>query len=156
MLQRGEVATLKRWVEALPAALRRNEPALMLAHAWTRVVTLDVKDMEGCLAELERLVEARPDILLEERAALRGEILTIRAARAYAMGDLEATVEYAEQALARLPEEDGVLRSVVAHNLGHAYSFLGEMQAASAAYRQAITQGRRGVYGLLWTGARLS
>jgi len=143
MLQRGEVATLKRWVEALPAPVRRNDPALMLAHAWTRVVTLDVEDMEGCLAELERLIETKPDITPEERAALHGEILTIRAARAFPTGDMEATVEYAEQALAHLPEEDGVLRSVVAQNLGHAHSFLGDVEAAGAAYAQAIREGRR-------------
>jgi len=143
MLQRGEVATLKRWVEALPQSLRRDDPALMLAHAWTRVVTLDVEDMEDSLADLQRLVETKLDITPEDRAAVRGEILTIRAARAFAMGDMEGTIEHAEQALVELPEEDGVLRSVVAHNLGNARSFLGEMEAASAAYAQAIREGRR-------------
>ncbi len=143
MLQRGEVATLKRWVEALPASLRRSDPALMLAHAWTRVVTMDLEDMEDCLAELEHLVATHPDISPEDRAAGQGEVLTIRASRAFALGEMESTVQYAEQALAHLPEEDGVLRSVVAQNLGHAHSFLGEMEAASAAYREAISQGRR-------------
>ncbi len=142
MLQRGEVATLKRWVEALPPSLRRDDPALMLAHAWTRVVTLDVDDMEGCLAELEGLVETKPGLSPEERAAARGEILTIRAARAFPMGDMEATVEYAERALEALPEENGVLRSVIAQNLGHAHSFLGQMEAAGAAYARAIEEGR--------------
>jgi len=143
MLQRGEVATLKRWVEALPASLRRSDPALMLAHAWTRVVTMDLEDMADCLAELEHLVATHPDISPEDRAAGRGEILTIRTARAFALGEMEATIQYAEQALAHLPEEDGVVRSVVAQNLGHAHSFLGEMEAASAAYREAISQGQR-------------
>jgi LuxR family maltose regulon positive regulatory protein len=156
MLQRGEVATLKRWVEALPEALRRSDPALMLAHAWTRVVTLDVDDMEDCLAELEELVEMKADLTPEERTAGRGEILTIRTSHAFSMGDMEATIETAEQALAQLPEEDGVLRSAVVQNLANAYDFLGQLEAASEAFAHAIAEGHRSGNHFLALSARVN
>lgn len=143
MLQRGEVATLKRWVEALPARIRRNDPVLMLAHAWTRAITLDFDHMEDCLEELERLIDSTPDISPEDRAGLRGELLTLRASRAFPMGDMEATIRYTEEALAQLPEAHGVVRSVVAHTRANAYQFLGEMEASAEAYGQAIAEGRR-------------
>ncbi|TXT53588.1 MAG: ATP-dependent transcriptional regulator [Candidatus Thorarchaeota archaeon] len=156
MLQQGEVATLKRWVEALPVSLRRSDPALMLAHAWTRVVTLDVDDMEDCLADLEELVETKADLTPEERAAGRGEILTLRTSHAFSTGDMEATIEYAEQALAQLPEADGVVRSVVAQNLGNAYDFLGQLEAASEAFARAIAEGHRSGNHFLALSARFN
>jgi LuxR family maltose regulon positive regulatory protein len=142
-LQRGEVATLKRWVEALPEAVRRGNPALMLAHAWVRVVTLDVEEMDACITELQHVVETHSNIAPAQRAALRGEVFTIRSSRAFALGDRDATIAYAEKALAHLPEEHGVVRSVVAHTLGTAHDSMGEMKAAAKAYAQSIQEGRR-------------
>ncbi|WP_296899649.1 LuxR C-terminal-related transcriptional regulator [Thiohalocapsa sp.] len=143
MLQRGEVATLKRWVEALPASRRRSDPVLMLAHAWTRALGMEVEATEDCLAELERMAEAHPDLTPEQRVELRGEIATIRTVCAYPRGDMATTIEYAEQALAQLPEADGVLRSVLALYLANARSSRGEMEAAAAAYEQAMEEGKR-------------
>jgi LuxR family maltose regulon positive regulatory protein len=143
MLQSGEVATLKRWVEALPAPRRRSDPALMLAHAWTRALSMEIDETEGCLAELKRMAEAHPDLTPEQRRELRGEIATIRTVCAYPRGDMEATIEYAEEALTELAEDEGVLRSVLSLYLGNAYSFLGQTDAASAAYGQAMASGRR-------------
>lgn len=143
MLQRGEVMTLKSWVESLPSRIRRSDPVLMLAYAWTRAVTLDVEDMEDCLEELAQRIDSAPNISPEDRAGLRGELLTIRASRAFPMGDMEATVQYAEEALAQLPDAHGVVRSVVAHTRANAYQFLGKMEASADAYGQAIAEGRR-------------
>jgi len=143
MLQRGEVATLKRWVKALPASRRRSDPVLMLAHAWTRALGMEVEATEDCLAELERMAETHPDLTPKQRVELRGEIATIRTVCAYPRGDMATTIEYAEQALAQLPEADGVLRSVLALYLANARSSRGEMEAAGAAYEQAMQEGRR-------------
>ncbi len=143
MLQGGEVATLKRWVEALPAAVQSSDPRLMLADAWTRALSVDVAGTEGCLTELQRMAETHPDLTPEERVELRGEIATIRTICAYPRGEMAATIEYAEQALAQLPQEDGVLRSVLALYLAHARSSRGEMEAASRAYERAMEEGRR-------------
>jgi LuxR family transcriptional regulator, maltose regulon positive regulatory protein len=153
MLQRGEVVTLKGWLEALPSRIRRKDPVLMLAYAWTRAVTLDVDDMEDCLEELDQLIDSSPDLSPEDRAGLRGELLTIRASRTFPMGDMEATIRYAEEALAQLPEVHGVVRSVVAHTRANAYQFLGEMEASADAYGQAITEGRHaGNYLIAFSG----
>jgi LuxR family maltose regulon positive regulatory protein len=156
MLQRGEVATLKRWIDALPETLRRSEPELMLAHAWTRAVTLDFEDIEDHLAELEQLVQTKAGLTREERAAGLGEILTIRTTCAFSTGDMDATIAYAEGALVQLPEEDGVLRSVVAHNLANAHGFLGEMEAAGGAFLQAIAEGHRSGNHFLALSARVN
>jgi LuxR family maltose regulon positive regulatory protein len=143
MLQRGEVTALKRWVEALPAARRRSDPALTLAHAWTRALRMEVAETADCLEELERMAETHPDLTPGQRVELRGEIATIRTVCAYPRGDMVTTIEYAEQALAQLPEAEGVLRSVLALYLANARSFQGEMEAAAAAYEQAVQEGRR-------------
>jgi LuxR family maltose regulon positive regulatory protein len=143
LLQRGEVTTLQNWIEALPQVVRSSDPVLALAEAWTRVISMDLEHVESCLAQLEGLADAMPQLSPEERAELAGEILTLRAACALPTGDVQATIEYAEQALAQLPAGSGVLRSVAAHNQGNAYSLLGQTDAASAAFMHAIAEGRR-------------
>ncbi|MBN1260022.1 MAG: tetratricopeptide repeat protein [Anaerolineae bacterium] len=143
MLQRGEVATLKRWVESIPVSIRTAEPSLMLAHAWARVIMMDVDGMATCLDDLERLVQEKPDISSEQRAGWLGELLVIRASRAHLMGEMDATITYAGQALATLPETEGAVRSVLAINLANAYASLGAMEDAMAAYQRAITEGQR-------------
>jgi ATP/maltotriose-dependent transcriptional regulator MalT len=85
---------------------------------------------------------SHPDLTPEQRVELRGEVATIRTICAYPRGDMEATIEYAEQALAQLPQEEGVLRSMLALYLGNARSSRGEMEAASAAYEEAMQEGR--------------
>lgn len=143
MLQQGEIATLKRWIDALPKSLSHSVPAVMMARAWVGSITMELDNVEVCLTDLQHLVETKPDLSPEERAAWQGEIFTVRAACTLMLGDMDATISYAERALEQLPEEDGVLRSVVAHNLANAHSFLGKMEAASDAYAQAIAEGRR-------------
>ncbi|MBN1249990.1 MAG: tetratricopeptide repeat protein [Anaerolineae bacterium] len=142
-LQRGEIVNLRRWLDALPTELRRNNLALVLAEAWTRAISLEMDDLDAILTQLEHLAATVTNISPEDRAAVRGEILTIRTLRALALGDIAGTISNAEAALALLPEEEGVLRSVVAQNLGNAYSHRGSMQEAAAAYTQALNEGRR-------------
>jgi LuxR family maltose regulon positive regulatory protein len=142
-LQRGEVSTLRRWLDALPETVRGDDPVLLLADVWTRVVSMDLGGVETSLAQLEHLAATKPGLTPDERTELAGEILTLRATCAFPTGEVQATIRYAEQALAQLPRESGVLRSVAAHNLGNAYSFMGEAQSARAAFGQAIAEGRR-------------
>jgi LuxR family maltose regulon positive regulatory protein len=142
-LQRGEVSTLRRWIDALPETVRSDDPVLVLGDVWTRVVSMDLDGVETSLAQLEHLLETKPGLTPEERTELAGEILTLRATCAISTGDVQAAIRYAEQALAQLPAQSGVLRSVAAHNLGNAYSVMGEARRARTAFGQAIAEGRR-------------
>ncbi len=49
----GEVATVRRWLDALPDAIVRADPRLCLAHAWSLTLSGDTAEAEARLADAE-------------------------------------------------------------------------------------------------------
>ena len=54
IFQRGEAATIQRWISALPAELARSRPRLLLAQAWMALVGGDVEAAGPPLDAAER------------------------------------------------------------------------------------------------------
>jgi ATP/maltotriose-dependent transcriptional regulator MalT len=95
MLQRGEVSTLLRWFEALPAELLRSRPRLSLFCAWALFGDLQLDNVEPHLQDTERALQATPD------NDMQGEIDTIRAWLIRIQGDAPRAIELYHQALDR-------------------------------------------------------
>lgn len=55
----GEVATMRRWLDALPDDIVRADPRLCLAHAWSLTLSGDTAEAEARLADAERRQERR-------------------------------------------------------------------------------------------------
>jgi LuxR family maltose regulon positive regulatory protein len=143
VLVRGEGRTLLRWIEALPPELVRRRPYLCLVHAWTLHETGQVDTIEPRLQDTERAMEARalpPDDPFARE--MRGRIASLRASNARRRNDLPGLIRYSKDALALLPKDDLLVRSIVSMNLGIAYMLKGDLAAAMAACDEARSKGQ--------------
>lgn len=116
----SEDATVRRWLEALPAGAVRSRPRLCLAQAFWAVIGGRLEAVEPLLLDAERGIERTADEAFEPsvgRAAslvanVPAAIARLRAAVAHLRGDAEQTVTYARQALAELDDGEWMLASV--------------------------------------------
>lgn len=130
-LGHGFLVSLQKWLAALPEAYRT--PRLQVAAAWTRVYEIG----EG---ELRQILAAARQQLTEPDDALQGEMLAIEAVYASLYGRSEESLERATQALDYIAPDDFLSRAAAYQALGNAYRYLGELDAAIAAYSQARQQ----------------
>ncbi len=139
LLLRGEMATLRRWVEALPDAVVRSRPHLCVLAAWVLVLQMQVEAAEPYLRCAEEGVAAGR----EAEASLAGEMLALRSMAAVFRGDMRGAAELARQALERSSSEDAFLRSVVAFDAGLGHLLDGDAPAASRAFAEAVDCARQ-------------
>jgi LuxR family transcriptional regulator, maltose regulon positive regulatory protein len=137
----GEIATLQRWLEALPAELVRSRPRLCLAQAWWALIGGRLEAVEPLVADAERGLAAVAEEPYEPsvgRAASAlanapAAIAVVRANLARLRGDAERTSEFGQQALAQLMEDDRMLRWQVGLYLAAADWLAGRLPEAEQA-----------------------
>src|SRR4029450_2942477 len=125
MLWRSENATLRRWLEALPAELVRSRPRLCLAQTWWALLGSRLEAVEPLLADAERARAADAEEPYEPsvgRAAsmvanVPAAITLARAALARLQGDAERTSKVGREALARRTDADRTLRQFAGYYL---------------------------------------
>lgn len=132
-LAHGEVTTIQKWTEAIPAALRRQRPWLAITTAWGQLLTGHPRAVEPVLGELPDLAATDHP----ERYALMGNVAALRAYVAVLAGDVPRTLELAREALTLLPEEDEMGRAGACYLLGRAYTLSDDLDAAIAALTEA-------------------
>jgi LuxR family maltose regulon positive regulatory protein len=129
LLSRGELITLRRWIEAIPEPLLLERPRLLVRHAWTLLLTGDMAAMERRLEEAERRAT------VEDRELI-SEVVTLRAMFALLRGDKLDAGALSEEALKPLPRS-GFLRGLVMFNLGFTSMLTGELSGAMHAFARA-------------------
>ena len=140
--RRGEDATLRRWLQALPAELVRSRPRLCLAQAVAAVTDVRLEAAESWLADAE---QARTDHGEEAYAPSVGRavsllanvpaaIALVRAVIARMHGDAERTNACSQQALAELDEQEWMLRSLAEYYLAVARWLYGQVVEAEQAF----------------------
>jgi LuxR family maltose regulon positive regulatory protein len=114
----GELATLLRWLTALPDVAFESRPTLALNHAFTLAVMDHFPLAEHRLAAAERALHSAP----EQDVDLLGQAAVVRAAIAL-QTDLPAQVTFAasRQALELLPQSSANWRGLAGLFLGVAY-----------------------------------
>jgi LuxR family maltose regulon positive regulatory protein len=141
-LMRGETSTLLDWLRALPEPMVHARPYLGLARAWGLVIAGQLGAAEPYVQEAVRLA-APADVKIQgEAAAISAFIATLK-------GDVPHAIEFARQALERLPADDLFLRGMAALNLGMAYDISEDIAAASQAYTEARAIGQEAGNSLL-------
>ncbi|MBN1310427.1 MAG: tetratricopeptide repeat protein, partial [Anaerolineae bacterium] len=133
-LMRSEVATLLRWVDALPDELVRARPSLCVYHAWA--LLLAGRPLDAVKARLE-------DAGTGEAGSLPAEAAVFRALAAARMGDARLSLALSRQALDGLPEGKPFLRSVAAGSLGMAHVLSGDIEAALQAFEESARVGQQ-------------
>ena len=146
MIERSELATLLRWVDALPDDLARSRPWLCVSYAWALRLTggqdaaieARLQDAEGALDRRPRLLSLGKEPAVPEGEARRllGHIAAIRAYQALYREEIPRVMELSRQALEYEPHESFV-RASSALALGWGSRFSGDLAAASQAFRDS-------------------
>jgi LuxR family maltose regulon positive regulatory protein len=145
-LGRGEMATVQRWLDALPEDALRARPALCLARARVLVRARQMDAAERWLEDAERAraaAEAVEDDAESARVAfVRGEAAAVRAFLAIFRRDMPRAIDICTQALEQVPESEPFARASLYLVLGNALLLVRDWDAASAAYAAASEYGR--------------
>jgi LuxR family maltose regulon positive regulatory protein len=146
LLTRGEVATILDWLEALPGEMIRLRPRLCLGRAWVMVITTQWDQVEPLLQNTENVLSAQESTnQSSDDPTARGwwgEIAAMRAMIISGQGDTARAIELWQQAQERLPQDNLVVHSIIAMQLGIAYQYIGEMALARQSLTNAVAMAR--------------
>jgi LuxR family maltose regulon positive regulatory protein len=140
---RGDYATLRGWIEALPEEFVSTRPRLSIAYAWSLLNETDADILDAPLKAVVRARATLPADKQNENTVLHGELTAMRAFQAFWRDDIKGSIELSQQALAQLPPEKQLVRGFVALNLANAHGVLGQLDAAIDAYEQIIAARRQ-------------
>jgi LuxR family transcriptional regulator, maltose regulon positive regulatory protein len=144
-IMNGEVASLLRWLDAIPEAQVRASPRLCIAAGWAHFIALNaggrLERIEPALQDAERAIAERSGWSSLEREQLLAEVHALRATIAIEQGDTTRGIVLAEAALDGLPANNLFLRSSLSYSLGDAYRAGGDTAAAIKAFADARALG---------------
>lgn len=153
---------VREWLERLPAAVVREHALLAAFAAWARVSRGDILGAREWLDDAELAlgrpspatlggIVAPPGPLAEAERERDHELLELpatiesyRAVVAQASGDVRGAAEHAGRALERAPEDDHYTRGAAGGLLALAEWAAGDLNAAIAAFAEAIENLRAG------------
>jgi LuxR family transcriptional regulator, maltose regulon positive regulatory protein len=145
LVTRGELATLTRWIDAMPSEVNRR-PQFLLAKAWALLFAGDAAQIETLLDQMD--AQITPDHSTPFMAELQGSAAAIRAFFALMVGDHALALQLAEQAEKTLPPAHSkadqsnpfvyAARSVLPYTLGMAYRSQGNYELAAQAFGQEV------------------
>jgi LuxR family transcriptional regulator, maltose regulon positive regulatory protein len=139
LLERGEGATLRRWLIALPPDVVRSQPRLCLAQAITAIIGGHLDGAEALLDQSERAFEvaeppgASAGGTLRGLANVPGMLAMLRAELARLRSDAEGTIRFAQQTLALADADDRYLRYFGRWNLAMGTLLQGRVGEVEAA-----------------------
>ncbi|GAB4580374.1 MAG: LuxR C-terminal-related transcriptional regulator [Anaerolineales bacterium] len=141
MLMKIEIRTLSDWLAQLPEALFQSRPWLNVIAAWMRYI--QAANPEELLAIEARLHQAEQTLNHAERPTeLLGYMMTLRAYIAQTRDNHPETVRLSHEALARLPADNLVLRSILTMNLATTYLIQGDIQPARQYFEETQALGK--------------
>jgi LuxR family transcriptional regulator, maltose regulon positive regulatory protein len=154
ILSRSELASLKRWVGAVPDPLAAPYPTFLLAAGWLRLLTERVPDLDPLLAAAYAALDRGPAGY--DEAAVRTsrfELDVLRAFHARFTGRYHDALAIGGWLLASLPADGTVLRGRVLYNQARTHMMLCEMAPAAELLQRGTEDNlRAGTYYLVLTG----
>jgi LuxR family maltose regulon positive regulatory protein len=135
MVRHAELATLKKWIEALPGDSISARPWLRIYYAWA-LFFAESDAAEAQLQAVEQQIQAGDGTTLP--AEMQGHITAIRAWIAYMRGDLDRAVLLSRQALELCPHMDAAVRSGLMAFWGMGCLIQNDLPGYARAYAEAI------------------
>jgi LuxR family maltose regulon positive regulatory protein len=152
LLGRGEGATLRRWLSALPPESVRDRPRLCLAQAYGAAQGFQLEALEALLDDAERAYAVSGDESYEPSfgppqgdsvlANIPAGIAFLRASLARLRGDAADAADYGRQALAQLGEDDWLMRSFLRWNQAVVDWLGGRLGLAERALAEVLAERR--------------
>jgi len=152
LLGRSEGVTLRRWLSALPAQAVGDRPRLCLAQAFGAAMGFQLEALEALLDDAERAFAVSGDEPYEPSlgrpqgdsvlANVSAGIALLRAVLARLRGDADLAACYNRQALARLGEDDWLMRLFVRWNQAVADWLGGRLGPAERGLAEVLAERR--------------
>jgi LuxR family maltose regulon positive regulatory protein len=133
--QRGEMATLFKWIVSLPEPVVRRHPGVGVWQGWLLVSSGRVEDPEPLLKAVEERIQ--PGDLSPRAQSWRGGAAIVRATAAGKRGDMLAAIQQSRLALQLLPQDnpgDRAHRVTAGYFLGLGYVSQGELAKAEQTF----------------------
>jgi LuxR family maltose regulon positive regulatory protein len=142
LMTRGELATLLRWIDALPTDLTQRRPSFLLAKAWALTFAGASEQIEMLLQQVEAQIEKQGETPAGRE--ILGNVTALRAFFTLMAGDDERALELAERAETLLPAINLkasrsspytlAAHSVLPYTLGMAYRSRGQYEKAAETF----------------------
>ncbi|HEX6520175.1 MAG TPA: LuxR C-terminal-related transcriptional regulator [Streptosporangiaceae bacterium] len=150
LLGRGEGATLRRWLSALPAESVRDRPRLYLAQAYGAAMSFQVAALETLLDDAERAYKVGGDEpytasggpSMSVLANVPAAIAFLRIVLARLRGDAASAAGEDREVLDQLGEDDWLLRSFVRWNRAVADWTSGRLGPAERGLAEVLAERR--------------
>ena len=145
---RGDLATLRRWLDLLPPAQVEANGSLAMIQVWLLLYSGKMAEAE---AYLERITPILPETAQAEPGqphAWRGELAVLQAQIAINHGDHERAIAHCRQAQSEVPADNLVIRAILENMLGKSHRMNGDLAGAGQAYATATEIGARTGNGL--------
>lgn len=142
VLHLGEVATVLRWLDALPEEMKADDPSLALAYCWALFLSWQNLAIEPYLEQAnnayERLV-VEGSLRGVQQDQIAAQLAMMRSVLARDRGEHAKSVAYAEEAARLIPKDmlEGIGTAWVM--LAAARAGAGDFDGAIEAYEQGIT-----------------
>jgi LuxR family transcriptional regulator, maltose regulon positive regulatory protein len=148
-LNAGELRTVRRWLDALPADALRGHPQLSASYAWCLVLPGETDGVAERLADAERALAVDHDGDAITDAAVRTQLALIRSRLADLLGDAPTAIAQARLAGELVPaglppEADTTLRGDATVLLARGLAAAGDIDGAAEAYETSLPDLRAG------------
>jgi len=142
---RGEVATVLRWLDALPKEIERNDPSISLARCWALFLRGQYLAIEPHLEQTNHTYEQlvrEGNLSGVQQDLVAGQLAMMRSVLARGRGDHAGSVAYVEEAVRLIPADmmEGVGTGWTM--LAAAHAGAGNFDGAIKAYEHGITISR--------------
>jgi LuxR family maltose regulon positive regulatory protein len=141
LFRSGDLATMLGLLEQFPEEALEERPALALTRAEASFAHGQLSAASRHITTAENAVARMHPKNDEQRAQQRqfiGRIAADRAVLSSMHGDVDATLAYINVVQEYLPEEDSLGRGGADIAVGHAWRLKGDLEAADAAYAEAM------------------
>jgi LuxR family maltose regulon positive regulatory protein len=141
VLHRGEVATLLRWLDALPDELHADDPYIPLARCWALFLSGQIPAITPYLERAENTYERllnKGNFDGVQLSLIDSHLLMIRSVLARAQGEHAMSVAHAEEATSLVPEE-------MTETVGTPWNILATARSGAGDFNGAIRAYQRGV-----------
>ena len=140
-IHRGEVATVLRWLDALPEEIERNDPSVSLARCWALFLSWQNSAIEPYLelasAAYEHLVD-KGSLSTVQQAQIAAQLAMMRSVLARNRGEHASSVAYVEEAARLMPSD-------MVEGIGTAWNMLSAARAGAGDFDGAIQAYERGI-----------
>ena len=141
VLHRGEVATVLRWLDALPKEIEKADPSISLARCWALFLGWQNSAISPYLVQATHAYEqlvAEGSLSSVQQGQIAAQLAMMQSVLARDRGDHTSSVEYVEEATRLMPQEtlEGV--GTVWNMLAAARAGAGDFDGAIEAYERGI------------------